>query len=176
MIYTTWHMCVKDMFVINRQNGLTSLYNEGDSHFDFAPVDPANDVMTLLYSSGTTGLPKGVMQTHHNHLSTLTVSKYATHFTRLYTVHTAHKWCNALSSDTVSQWPRGRVSNKRGWWQTVALPASISYVWLVRDLPWPASRGHHYYYAQIQHDPSLAHYRRIQSTLLGAGLFRNLSV
>jgi 4-coumarate--CoA ligase len=30
------------------------------------PVDPANDVVVLPYSSGTTGLPKGVMLTHRN--------------------------------------------------------------------------------------------------------------
>ncbi len=31
-----------------------------------APVDPAEDVVVLPYSSGTTGLPKGVMLTHRN--------------------------------------------------------------------------------------------------------------
>jgi len=33
---------------------------------DQVPVDPRNDVMVLPYSSGTTGLPKGVMLTHFN--------------------------------------------------------------------------------------------------------------
>ena len=30
------------------------------------PIDAMNDVVALPYSSGTTGLPKGVMLTHHN--------------------------------------------------------------------------------------------------------------
>jgi 4-coumarate--CoA ligase len=30
------------------------------------PVDPLDDVVVLPYSSGTTGLSKGVMLTHHN--------------------------------------------------------------------------------------------------------------
>jgi 4-coumarate--CoA ligase len=33
---------------------------------DQVPVDPAEDVVVLPYSSGTTGLPKGVMLTHRN--------------------------------------------------------------------------------------------------------------
>ena len=34
-------------------------------------VDPANDVVVLPYSSGTTGLPKGVMLTHRNLIANL---------------------------------------------------------------------------------------------------------
>ncbi len=35
------------------------------------PVDVLNDIVVLPYSSGTTGLPKGVMLTHHNLVSNL---------------------------------------------------------------------------------------------------------
>src|SRR6185295_3021623 len=34
-------------------------------------VDPLEDLVALPYSSGTTGLPKGVMLTHHNLVSNL---------------------------------------------------------------------------------------------------------
>ena len=41
---------------------------------DAAPaldIDPMNDLAVLPYSSGTTGLPKGVMLSHHNLVSNL---------------------------------------------------------------------------------------------------------
>ena len=41
------------------------------------PVDPLEDVVTLPYSSGTTGLPKGVMLTHHNLAANLAQSEHA---------------------------------------------------------------------------------------------------
>jgi acyl-CoA synthetase (AMP-forming)/AMP-acid ligase II len=34
-------------------------------------IDPRNDLVALPYSSGTTGLPKGVMLTHHNMIANL---------------------------------------------------------------------------------------------------------
>ncbi|MBI2491204.1 MAG: AMP-binding protein, partial [Candidatus Rokubacteria bacterium] len=38
----------------------------------------AGDLATIVYTSGTTGPPKGVMQTHGNHIAAVTASKQAT--------------------------------------------------------------------------------------------------
>ena len=38
----------------------------------------AGDLATIVYTSGTTGPPKGVMQTHGNHVAAVTASKQAT--------------------------------------------------------------------------------------------------
>jgi acyl-CoA synthetase (AMP-forming)/AMP-acid ligase II len=57
---------------IDRVDGVDSL---DDVAIDADPppvtIDPANDVVVLPYSSGTTGLPKGVMLTHRNLLANL---------------------------------------------------------------------------------------------------------
>jgi acyl-CoA synthetase (AMP-forming)/AMP-acid ligase II len=46
-----------------------------------APIDPAADLAALPYSSGTTGLSKGVMLTHRNLLASLAVLDSAVHLT-----------------------------------------------------------------------------------------------
>ena len=43
-----------------------SLLEDTGSRFNPASVDAKNDIAVLPYSSGTTGLPKGVMLTHYN--------------------------------------------------------------------------------------------------------------
>jgi len=51
---------------------LTDLYGPAMTQ---APVDPSEQIVVLPYSSGTTGMPKGVMLTHHNLVANLAQSR-----------------------------------------------------------------------------------------------------
>jgi acyl-CoA synthetase (AMP-forming)/AMP-acid ligase II len=64
---------VKEIVVLGEQQGATpyrELWTHGVSP-TIPPIDPARDVVVLPYSSGTSGIPKGVMLSHRNIVANL---------------------------------------------------------------------------------------------------------
>eukprot|EP00058_Branchiostoma_floridae_P024675 XP_002610165.1 hypothetical protein BRAFLDRAFT_279625 [Branchiostoma floridae] len=66
---------IKDVYVFGEAEGCTpfsSLLRDDGSAFPAdVQINPREDVAVLPYSSGTTGLPKGVMLTHYNFIANL---------------------------------------------------------------------------------------------------------
>src|SRR5438093_4643718 len=61
-----------------RRLGRESLDAPGSTLAERVASTRPTDLATMVYTSGTTGPPKGVMQTHGNHVAAVTASKQAT--------------------------------------------------------------------------------------------------
>lgn len=73
---------VEEMFVFGEAEGATpfaSLLEGGADDLPSVTINPREDLVTLPYSSGTTGVCKGVMLTHHNLVANLSQIKGAGH-------------------------------------------------------------------------------------------------
>lgn len=64
---------VEEVFVFGEAEGATPFASllESDGEVPEVSINPREDIVVLPYSSGTTGLPKGVMLTHYNLIANL---------------------------------------------------------------------------------------------------------
>ncbi|HXD31753.1 MAG TPA: 4-coumarate--CoA ligase family protein [Pyrinomonadaceae bacterium] len=74
---------IEEIFVLGEAEGATPFATliENDGEVPDVKIDPREDLVALPYSSGTTGLPKGVMLTHHNLVSNLCQMQGLDYFT-----------------------------------------------------------------------------------------------
>jgi len=57
---------IDDLTANDKVTNLSALLQSDDETFERPVISPKEDIAALVYSSGTTGLPKGVMLTHYN--------------------------------------------------------------------------------------------------------------
>src|SRR6266536_1652430 len=64
---------IEELFVFGEAPGATAFASllDSDGTFPEVEINPRKDLVVLPYSSGTTGLPKGVMLTHYNLVANL---------------------------------------------------------------------------------------------------------